>query len=412
MRVEALFDRLRRSIPAPTEDDLRAVARAASAERRVPPRPRRRPRRVKLGVAAALVLGAAGGFGLASSLTPSGVAGSEVSGLGFLPADGWTVIQSGSLGPSGEARAIAANVRIDPEDDLGGLPLRTLDSLPARGVLVFATFTPRGDPGHDFGFLPSTLPLRLADTDVAAAGDPLPVVPRLAHYRVRASVGGSNVAVDVFLGTDPAPERLVAAAQSQLNRLVVESPRVTINARRPPNRLSAWTLFGAVDSRRAGEAVTIQAKDCGLPSFRVVAGATTVEGGGWSTTMFYPRISTQVRALWKDETSRPIEIRLPAVVWLRKRSGGRLEVSAGGAKSFWGKRVRIERRDRFGRWRFARTVRLTEGLPTGGGPSVGTSSSFARFRPRLPRGTVLRAVLPQSESRPCYAAGVSETVRL
>ena len=411
MSREDVFDRLRRSIPGPSDDELRAIAHRAAAEARVPARLRRPARWAKLGVAAALVVGSAAGFGLSSWLTPSVTAGAEPAGLGFLPAHGWTVIQSGSLGPTGEARAIAANVALDPDDDLGGLPLETLESLPARGVVIFATFTPRGDPGHDFAFARRELPLRLEDA-VDVRSDELPPLRRpVAHYRVRATVGASNVAAEVFLGTDPAPARLVEAAQGQLNRLFVESPRVTINARRPTSRLSGWTLFGAVDSSRAGESVTIQAKDCGFPSFRVVGGATTVEGGGWSAP-FYPRINTQLRAIWRDATSRAIEVRVPVMLRIYKRTNGRLEVAAWGAKSFWRKRVRIERLDRVGRWRFARTVTLTQGLPTGGSPGVGTSGSFASFKPSLPKGTQVRAVMPLAQARPCYAAGISETVRL
>ena len=411
MKLDELFDGLRRSIPGPPDEDLRTIARRASSTPRTVVRPRRRARSVRLGVAAALVLGSAAGFGLGSWLTPSVTAGAEPAGLGFLPAQGWTVIQSGSLGPTGEARAVAANVPLDADDDLRGLPLATLDSLPERGVVIFATFTPRGDPGHDFAFAPRELPLRIEDA-VGVRSDELPPFRRpLTHYRVRASVGGSNVAAEVFLGTTPPPAPLVAAAQRQLNRLFVESPRVTINARRPASQLSGWTLFGSVDSRRAGESVTIQAKDCGLSSFRVVGGATTVEGGGWSTP-FYPRISTQLRATWRDETSRPIDVRVPVSVRIYKRGNGRLGVAAWGAKSFWGKRVRIERLDRLGRWRFARTLTLTQGLPPGGSPGVGTSGSFASFKPRLPKGTRVRAVMPVAQARPCYAAGVSEVVRL
>ena len=147
MSLDDLFGRLRESIHGPPDDDLRAIARRASAEQRVAVRPRRPARWAKLGVAAALVLASAAGFGLGSWLAPSVTAGEERSGLGFLPAQGWTVIQSGSLGPTGEARAVAANVPLDAADDLRGLPLATLDSLPTRGVVIFATFAPRGDPG-------------------------------------------------------------------------------------------------------------------------------------------------------------------------------------------------------------------------------------------------------------------------
>jgi hypothetical protein len=402
-----VFARLRKAIPVPSDDELRALALTASAEPRVAERPRRRTRWLGLSVAVGLALATAIGFGLGSWLAPSGTARPEAAGLGFLPGRGWTVLQSGPLGPATESRAVAANVPLDPADDLGGVPIATLDRLSPRGVVIFATFTPRGDPGQDFAFPLRDLPLRIEEAEIA--GDPLPVARELAHYRVRASVAGTNVAAEIYLGSDA----LLATAQRQLNRLAVASDRVTIFVRRPASRQSAnWTLFGSVESRREGEAITIQARDCGLPSFRGVAGATTVAGGGWSTT-YWPKISTQVRAIWKDATSRPAEIRVPASVYVRKRSGGRLEVSAGGAKSFWRKRVRIERFDRrLGRWRPVRTLTLTESYQAGGTPPVGTSASYATFRPRLPKGTLLRAVVPLSEARPCYTAGVSPTVRL
>ena len=95
--------------------------------------------------------------------------------------------------------------------------------------------------------------------------------------------------------------------------------------------------------------------------------------------------------------------RVPAEAKQRPAGGRSVGRESSGAK-----RVRIERLDRLGRWRFARTVRLTQGLPTGGSPGSGTSGSHATFRPRLPKGTQLRAVMPPAQARPCYAAGVSD----
>jgi hypothetical protein len=288
------------------------------------------------------------------------------------------------------------------------VPRYTLESLPAHGVLIVATFTPRGDPERDLQFAGRKLPLSISSAERVA--EPESSYPRLAQYRLEAGVGAYNLQADVYLGT----ERLLASAQDQLDRLVVASERVTIFAR--PNVVRDFrgtTLYGSVENRREGEGVTVQAKDCGQPSFRVVAGATTSEGGGWSTT-FYPQITTTVRAVWKDDTSTPITVRQAAGVALTKHVGGELRVYAGGRKSFWRKRVRIERFDaRLGRWRLARTVLLTRSAPARGqGPQVGTSGSWASFKPKLPKRTLVRAVLPLSQARPCYLAGTSRAVRL
>ena len=71
MSLDDLFGRLRESIHGPPDDDLRAIARRASAEQRVAVRPHHPARWAKLGVAAALVLANAAGFGLGSWLTPA-----------------------------------------------------------------------------------------------------------------------------------------------------------------------------------------------------------------------------------------------------------------------------------------------------------------------------------------------------
>lgn len=410
-RIKELFAELRRRVSPATDNDLRTFARSAAAEPRQPnPRQpaglghrgwRLRLRWASVAVAAALLIGSGFGFGLGSRLTPSVNARTDFVGLGFLPARGWTVTQSGLIGPSGEARAIAANVPLHPDDNLGGTPLATLESLPANGVVIFTTFTPRGDPGQDFTFVARALPLRIASNEPLLSGDPLPVGRPLTQYSLRAAVGAYNVDVEIYLGAQRPSPQLLAAAQRQLSRLVVASERVTIFAR-------PGTLFGSVDNRRAGEAVTIQAKDCGQPSFRVVAGATTVEGGGWSTS-FGAGINTTVRAVWKNETSAPIAIREAPRVGLVKRTGSRFEAFVTGRKSFWRKRVLIQRFDRrLGTWLRVRSVVLTETYVARG---YGYSAAGGKFRLSLPKGTLVRAFLPLSEARPCYIAGVSLAVR-
>jgi hypothetical protein len=69
--------------------------------------------------------------------------------------------------------------------------------------------------------------------------------------------------------------------------------------------------------------------------------------------------------------------------------------------------VEIQRRVG-GRWTRVRTVTLTETYASPGNSGVWTD---ADFRLAVPAGTVLRAVLPAAQARPCYLGTASNPVR-
>ena len=395
----------RRADETSTRSSLRSAARRRS-------RPWR-PFHVRWGlaVAVALLVGSGFGFGLGSRGTTSGSATPNVVGFGFLPAKGWTVVQSGTAGPTGDASAIAANVPLHPDDEVGDVPYATLASLPARGILISATFTTRGDPTKDMSFPDRRLPLGLVGAKpVSPTNEARSFDRRVAEYRLRAAVGGYNVDAHVYFGTVPDGEA-TALAQRQLSRLVIASERVTIAAR--PSILAAnqrVTIFGSVENGQAGELVTVEAKDCGATPafFRDVASATTNEGGGWSTE-YLPRISTTLRAVWKGTASAQITVRQRPSVGLRRLPSGRFRVAVGGKAQFWRKRVLIQRFERrLGTWEIVRSVVLTE---SGGHPGSGEAVSWAEFRARIPSGSLIRAVLPRPAARPCYLAGYSKLLR-
>lgn len=181
------------------------------------------------------------------------------------------------------------------------------------------------------------------------------------------------------------------------------SEQVTISAR---PTVTGWlqplTLFGSVESRRADEIVTIEAKDCGQPSYREVDSARTREGGDWST-QFSTLINTTLRAVWNDRASAPITVRARPGVLLRRRSARRFDLSVqahSGGAMFWRKRALFQRFDRrLGTWATLRRVALTE------------YNGSTEFRASVPRGSLVRAVLPLSQARPCYLAGYSSQVR-
>jgi hypothetical protein len=217
-----------------TELDWRDVRRRAHE-----PTPRR-PLHLRWGfaVALALLVGSGFGFVLGSSNTPSSAAGGGE--LGFLPARGWSVLQTATRATATRParQAIAANVPLRAEDDADGIPYATLLSLPRHGVVLVAKFTPsRGEREST-----ETLPLRLRDAapEMQRSAQVRPRRP-LGQYRLQANVNSYRVEVDLYFGTRRPAAELTTAAQRQLDRLVAGSVGATspIEDRALPIRLTA-----------------------------------------------------------------------------------------------------------------------------------------------------------------------------
>lgn len=223
----------------------------------------------------------------------------------------------------------------------------------------------------------------------------------------RALIAGAAVA-GVLASMAPA-----ASDQMTLPQIVAASSGLTLAVqptivRRTDERM---TIFGSVSSGKADEKVTIQFKACGLQpiQFRDAFETTTRAGGGFSLEElrpFNPGVSGVYRAVSGGEVSAEIRIQQRVAVYmrpLRPLSGGRFEVWVGGRVSFWRRFVLLQRFERRrGVWITMRRLVLTEGT---------TGNYSAPFRPRVPRGTQLRAVMPLSQARPCYLAGYGPIFR-
>lgn len=415
-RIEELLAELGERTSPPSEDELRELARRVAATPRAALPRRRTPAATRWALAgtAAVLIAGAFGFGLGSWRTESGTAAPALTGVGFLPAKGWTVVQAGRLNGAAAPTAVAANVPLDPDDDLRDAPFATLEALPPRGVLISASFSARGDPAADPAFPERSLPLSMSAAEpVPASLDPLPLRRALARYRLLAAVGRYNVDARIYFGTRaPTPAQL-AVAQSQLNRLVVGTERITLLARPTiHNRNQMITLYGSVDSGRASEDVTIEGKRCDQADWQVVAGAHTSAGGGY-TTQFAPFITTTLRAEWNGARSAPVTIQDRAWVQLSRRprtaQGYGFEVEVRAVVQFWKRYVVVQRLERrLGRWRDVKKVVLTE---TGAAPGSPFVWSAADFRVKVPRGTTIRAVFPLSQAKPCYLAGYSNQLQ-
>jgi hypothetical protein len=193
--------------------------------------PKQRPRRPSqlrwgFAVAVALLLGSGFGFVLGTSHTPSSSAASGPVELGFLPARGWNVLQAAIEATPARPtqQAIAANVPLRPEDDADGIPYSTLLSLPRRGVVVVASFTPAHEQRGSAPFPSRKLPLRIRDAapHLEPNAQVRPTRP-LGHHQLRAKVNGYGVDVNVYFGERRPGPALLKAAQRQLDRLVIRS---------------------------------------------------------------------------------------------------------------------------------------------------------------------------------------------
>jgi hypothetical protein len=189
------------------------------------------------------------------------------------------------------------------------------------------------------------------------------------------------------------------------------------------NQSQRLSIFGSVDTGRADQKVVVQFKACGLVplQFRDAFETTTREGGGFSLADRQPfnlGVTGSFRAVSGDSVSAEVLVQHRAWVALRPLSGRRFEALASATVSLWRRYVLLQRFDRRrGVWVNVRRLVLTEQPGGGGGPAppyqtvVRITVLSEPFRPQVPRGSSIRVVMPLSQAKPCYIAGVSETRR-
>lgn len=196
----------------------------------------------------------------------------------------------------------------------------------------------------------------------------------------------------------------LAAAGSALaaERALVMSaePRVIAFASGGP----ALTLSGRLTNGRDGELIEIEAKECGATEWRLVATDKTAGGGSWHAGAG-PTLRTAYRARWRDAVTEPVDILVRPGVRLDQRSRTRFSALMIASRFFRGARGRFERFDRArGRWVLVRRVTLSRQSAPRGAP---WAYSGADFVARVPVRSLVRFVLPNDQTGPCYLAGHS-----
>lgn len=234
--LERLLRDARTGLPEPDDPATeRARRRVVGAIR-----PRRRRMRALVLAGAMLVTALALGVSAGSLNAPGVTAAREPALLGFVPEPGWVVLQPAPPQVEGQLTiSVAANGPIHPDDavdglaDSSGLPYSTLLTLPPHGIVIVAAMTPAAPP--HFTPIPITpeyepreLPLRFRDAvPFPTYGAQVRPDQPLAIHQLRAEVHDVNVDVSVYFGTPTVTPSLRAAAQRQLERLVIRPDTAT-----------------------------------------------------------------------------------------------------------------------------------------------------------------------------------------
>jgi hypothetical protein len=169
------------------------------------------------------------------------------------------------------------------------------------------------------------------------------------------------------------------------------------------------TVSGVHGSGQANVDITLEAKYCDETTWREISATHTDAGGNWYLE-YVPLITQVIRAKGAGAMSPEVKIQTRPTVSLGQRPPGMFFVNVNSQRGFWRKRVSLQRFDRTKRvWREVRKVQLTE---TGAPPGVGwVWTGSEKVRVQVPKGTTLRAVLPLSQTKPCYLAGYSNLLR-
>src|SRR6266516_854546 len=165
------------------------------------------------------------------------------------------------------------------------------------------------------------------------------------------------------------------------------------------------SLSGVLSTQKVGQAIDIQAQDCGQTAFKKVATATTTTAGAFSSAP-KPTLNTSYQAKNKGSTSAIVAVKVTPLLSLQKLSLGKFKVSATAAQSFVGKYV-VFQRLRNSKWVTLKKVTLAT-VATTTAPTQVTSSTF---KIKLPAKLRIRSILPATQAATCYLPVKSKVIR-
>jgi hypothetical protein len=168
-------------------------------------------------------------------------------------------------------------------------------------------------------------------------------------------------------------------------------------------------LSGKIPAARGGQKVIVRARACRFTKAVPVRTLKTRKNGSFSFRVG-PTLGTVYSVAWRKRVSRKVTVGVAPQVSLRK-AGARayaISVSAGGGSTFEGMQALLQRAVGH-KWRSIATTPLK--LTSSPTALTAVSSGTARVQFPVPRHSVLRAVFPPNEAKPCYRAGISRTLK-
>lgn len=270
-----------------------------------------------------------------------------------------------------------------------------LAALAIAGPAAAATKTVRIT---DSGFSPRTVSITADDTIVWRNDDKRdhqvvattgafasPIIRPGRSWSFRFTQAGSYGYRDALFPTRTGTVRVAGLPPSLT--LAVSQPQIVYG--------TSVTLTGQINSKRAGEQVTVTAQPHGQPSPIVLATVVTGADGTFSYVT-KPSILTVYTATWKNATTIPITTAVAPAVSFGRLNGWLVRVYAG--RSMTGRTVQFQRLSRFGQWVTIKAVELG-------------AESRARFTAPLPKGvSKLRIAMSVNQAGAGYLAAFSREV--
>lgn len=215
------------SVPPVSSDFFARTAEAAFASDastlRTIGRSRRGWRLVAAAVAAVVVAALAGGF-VGAAITHAPAPASAASPvLAFTPASDWNSVVAPlpSKLQANNQVAWASNVPFQGGDAASGWPIETVKTLPADGVVVFASLAHTVDNPQTYP--DRSEPLNLSDGYFLSSGYEGQPAPNVSVQMIYAHTRGQFILVQAWFGQNNPTDAQKQAAEEELARLVIPS---------------------------------------------------------------------------------------------------------------------------------------------------------------------------------------------
>lgn len=207
---------------------------------------------------------------------------------------------------------------------------------------------------------------------------------------------------------------ILAVAAAAVAPATAQAPPVTLAVHSVLDASGDFTrdeFAGRISSGAAGELVTVLGKACPRNIETSIAGATTIQGGGWEAEAGGARTKIVYRARWEGRFSEPVTVWSPIFLNIARAGSRSVVVFVDTSNAFQDLRRKYVQLQRFnratGKWSLYKRARLKLNTNDGIQPY-----NFRVTFTQLARGATVRAYVPRKTAAPCYLARASDKITL